>query len=341
MSLDSFGSSSLIETELFRGKLYEGILQNLYALKLVKGDGKLLPITKINYLLLRYVFNKIADSSSEPEIQDGKNSDVKIQKPIYDPVFITRVSSLAINQLQDDFKYFGITKPFAKDVSNMIENKFVEAINKLQTQKILKDGFVALTGINIMYGSRIYPDISSLGKNNPKYLKQALALQVRYKYMHLETYGLSNSYANMGYKPSDKVIEGFGSAFNHYFNVYHSAFPDLEACFGSRGSFFDAPISPDWLTICNPPFDASVMKCMIVKVLKMLQISSDNKKCQSFMLTLPDWNDMKEITDLKNNKFCVEYKQIPKNNTSFIDSNTGTIIKPCSILQILLQTNEK
>jgi hypothetical protein len=127
----------------------------------------------------------------------------------------------------------------------------------------------------------------------------------------------------MGYKPDDKVIEGFGSAFNHYFNMYYSAFPDLEACFGSKGSFFNATIPAGYLTVCNPPFDASVMKCMIAKVLDMLQTASEHGQNRSFLLTLPDWRDMSELTSLKTNKFCIEYKQIPQAHALFIESNTG------------------
>jgi hypothetical protein len=332
-----FDTRRLMECELERSRLYEGILQSLYSLKLTRKDGIPLNSSKVNFLLLRYVFNKIADNGVQPGVQsknDEKVPDVKENKLDDDPVFMTHVSSLAINQLRDDFEYFGIKTPSAKDVSDMIEKKFADAVAYLKNRGIPADGPVLLVEQKIMYKLRSYPDISSLGKNNPKYLKQALALQIRYKYLHLETYGLSNPYAVMGYKPDDKVIEGFGSAFNHYFNMYYSAFPDLEACFGSKGSFFNATIPAGYLTVCNPPFDASVMKCMIAKVLDILQTASEHGQNRSFLLTLPDWRDMSELTSLKTNKFCIEYKQIPQAHALFIESGTGKVVKPCNILQV-------
>lgn len=320
--------SSIVEIELLRESLYQGILQSLYDLKMSRNDGKLIPISKINFILLRYVFNKIADRKNE--------SDEKSSKPKGDPVFITIVSPLAINQLKDDFEYFGIKTHSFESVYKMIEKKFTSAADHLQNQKIKIDGSIILTGNNIVYGSKVYPDISSLGKNNPSRLNEALALQIRYKYMHLETYGLSNCYAEMGYKPGDKIVEGFASAFNHFFDAYCSAFPDLEACFGSRGSFFDADLSSDELIFCNPPFDVSVMKCMIDKVLTALRKAADGNYNQSFRLTFPDWKDMKELTYIAKMKFCKEYLQIPKAQTRFVDSSSGKIISPCDILHVTL-----
>jgi len=288
----------------------------------------LIPTSKINFMLLRYVFNKIADRKNE---SDEKNSKLK-----GDPVFITIVSSLAISQFKDDFEYFGIKKHSSESVYSMIEKKFAGAVDRLRNQKIKIDGPIMLTGSNIVYGSKVYPDISSLGKNNPSHLNEALALQIRYKYMHLETYGLSNCYAEMGYKPSDKILEGFASAFNHFFDAYCSAFPDLETCFGSRGSFFDVDLSSDELIFCNPPFDVSVMKCMIDKVLTMLHKAVDGKYNQSFRLTFPNWKDMKELAWIAKTEFCTEYLQIPKAQTRFVDSSSGKIISPCDILQVTL-----
>jgi Phosphorylated CTD interacting factor 1 WW domain len=325
--------SSIVEIELLRESLYQGILRSLYDLKMTGNNDKLIPSSKINFILLRYVFNKIADR--------GNEDDAKSSKPIDDPVFITRVSSLAVNQLKDDFEYFGIKKHTYESISDMIEKGFVEAVNSLQNQKIKIDSPVTLTGCNIVYGDKVYPDISSLGKNYPSHIKEALALQIRYKYMHLETYGLSNCYAKKGYKPSDKVVEGFASAFNHFFDAYCSAFPDLEACFGSRGSFFNADLSSDNLVFCNPPFDVSVMKCMITKVLNLLNKAVANNYDQSFKLTFPHWRDMKELAWLSRVEFCKEYSQIPKAKTEFVDSSSGKIISPCDILQVTLSHNKK
>jgi len=61
----------------------------------------------------------------------------------------------------------------------------------------------------------------------------------------------------MGYIKTDG-FEIFASAFNHYFDFFHSAFPDLETPFGSLGSFFST-------------VEPSLLNCAIKTVLSSIK----------------------------------------------------------------------
>ena len=48
--------------------------------------------------------------------------------------------------------------------------------------------------------------------------------------------------------------EGFGSPFNAHFDTFGSAYPDVDAVFGSTGDFFTYPSSNHYAQVVNPPF---------------------------------------------------------------------------------------
>lgn len=162
-------------------------------------------------------------------------------------------------------------------------------------------------------------------------IQKALALQIRYNYLELKHHGLARTFKQMGHRSNDPyMIEGFASSFNHYFDKYCSAFPDLESSFGSLGSFFDACENFNncpWMinitenrneTLENnnatvnisTPFDESLMAKMVKRVIDWCKYhdrddidNKSNKKKVTFIITMPLWKDLPCLDDIKSSKF--------------------------------------
>lgn len=318
----SSASSYLIELELFRGKLWNTILNRILNISL-RGIHSLTN-KEVSHMLLRYLFNKIADLRS---------------KRRSDPVFMTHTSSMAESQLKDDFIYFGIRTPPSTFVSSIIELALIDSRRKISDGITEIDVEIEqLSDGSLSYRGQNYPETANLAKQFPRNHSEAVALAIRYRYLGLETHGLANPYAEMGYDKNENILEAFATPFNRYFNRYHSAFPDLEVVFGSLGSFFAADSIKERLVMCNPPFDISIMSLMIYTVLEHLDKVSDYDKEQRFVLTLPNWKDVELFRSLSENKYCLSYSEIPKSHTCFYDTLNGKHIKPCDILRIILSS---
>lgn len=305
--------SSIVEDELYREFLYSKILRKL------SEDLKPLKFKEISHLLLRYVFNLITERD---------DSD--------DPVFILKESNIAIEQLKGDFEYFRIRKDYIL-YNKKIQKYFKQALIDF---KVYKDKNIIDEEINIdnkgliLYKNMSFVDISDLASKFPNYANHALALNIRYNYLKLTTHGLARDFKGMGLKKND-ATEAFGSAFNHYFDEYCSAFSDLESVFGSKGSFFTMQDS-DWKTkiiYVNPPFDATLISFIIDRV------KSFKKKINNtFIFTLPNWNDFPALDGLKKEAGIDNSIVYKKNGLAFIDyMEQGKIIFPCDIAEITLK----
>jgi phosphorylated CTD-interacting factor 1 len=79
--------------------------------------------------------------------------------------------------------------------------------------------------------------------------------------------------------------ECFASPFNSYFARYFSQFPDVDAAFGSLGSFFHAaPVEGSF--VCNPPYAEEVMEAAVRHMEHLLGSTS---LPLSFIVTVPEW----------------------------------------------------
>ncbi|CAK8992849.1 unnamed protein product [Durusdinium trenchii] len=85
--------------------------------------------------------------------------------------------------------------------------------------------------------------------------------------------------------------ELFASPLNCFFAEYYSAFPDVDAFFGSQGSFFDLDDLPEGSYEVGPPYTEEVMELMARKLLKHLRSSAEKKQVLSFVVFVPDWGD--------------------------------------------------
>ena len=216
-------NSKTVETELLRQQLYNKIID-----KVSEKLKKYLQQKEIQHFILRYVFNKIIERRSEN-----------------DPVFIPEYSEICYLQVQKDFEFKNITINvdefinFIDDLFKDGETQIKKEINEDQIKNDSEITFNVETN-TFIYDNKIYKNISNLGNStNIDLYPYCIALNIRYSYLHLSTHGLARDYYKMGYSKNDG-FEIFASSFNHYFNLYHSAFPDLEKPFGSLGSFFSS-----------------------------------------------------------------------------------------------------
>ncbi len=255
-----------------------------------------------------------------------------------DPVFVTTPSELAENQLRKDFKYSKIALN-ADAFIQELENRLHWASGMVKTTKLNPDLKPYRDyGHQIHYGKLRFPDINNLAKTYPGKINYLVALNIRYTYLHLSTHGLANLYGEKWGRQAG--TEAFASVFNHYFDIYASAFPDLEAPFGSIGSFFEVK---KWTTprvFVNPPFDESLMHEVGVKVINDLEGDLEPRE---FILTLPNWKDMPILKELKSSPWLVHFKEYKKGELPFIDymaGKSGKIIYPADIIEIHLSNHK-
>ncbi len=300
---------SIIERELLRERLYAKITNwAVYHLK------PKLKLKEVQHLLLRYIFNKVITRTATD-----------------DPVFITTPSKIAEIQIQKDFKYFKINHNPQTFIVEL-EKQLQEASDLMTTTPVKADlkPYLDFKGY-IHYGQQQFYDINYLAKNNKDKINYLVALNIRYNMLELSTHGLANLY-NEKWTKRDGT-EAFASVFNHYFDIFCTAFPDLEAPFGSIGSFFEIT---EWQTeriFVNPPFDETLMTEVVHKVI--LDLDQATRK-HEFILTLPNWKDMDILKELKTNPFTIKYKEYKKGELPFKDYMKNKIIYPVDIVEICL-----
>ncbi len=324
-------SNCIIEKEFVRQKLYNQLLNK------VSGDLKKLKYKEINHFVLRYILILIINKDESD-----------------DPIFIVKDCKLTEDQVKGDFLYFHIENDpleYHKKLRKYIEESLAQLKNWEKMD--IKDEKVELNRNSIMYrGERLCEDVGGLAKKYPKYISHAAALNIRYTYMKLTTHGLARCYKNMGLKPEDGT-EAFASPFNHYFNNYCSAFPDLESVYGSLGSFFSIK-ADQWKTTdiyINPPFDVNLIEEVTNKCYQHLEELKDYPEIQfddeevipaiRFTFTLPNWNKppFPALEKLKENSYKTRETVYKKGDLAFIDyMQNGKIIYPCEIVEIVLQT---
>lgn len=213
----------IIETELMRKQLYHNIIH-----KITDKLQDYLQPKEIKHFLLRYIFNKIIE-----------------RRPDNDPIFIHEYSEICYLQVLKDFEFKNIkldVDEFIKFLDYLLFESSIILRKSLCENIIKEDGEILydITNRIFYYNDLIYHNVSNLGNpDKPEYFNHCIALNIRYSYMNLSTHGLARDYHKMGYSKSDG-FECFASSFNHYFDFYHSAFPDLEKPFGSLGSFFNS-----------------------------------------------------------------------------------------------------
>ena len=175
------------------------------------------------------------------------------------------------------------------------------------------------------------------------YYNAAYALGLRYSSLRLTGHGLARAYRDETKRSPDCpfACECFASAFNHYFDRYYSAFPDLEMFFGSRGCFFKAKWEqdPEGMTyyVC-PPFDESLMQLCADHALNALNQRSVRRA--TFVFAIPGgWTDFHALEQLKRSPRTVKITDYPKGLLPFIDymaKKGRQIVYPTDICELVL-----
>ncbi|KAG1658716.1 hypothetical protein FOA52_005295 [Chlamydomonas sp. UWO 241] len=113
------------------------------------------------------------------------------------------------------------------------------------------------------------------------------------------------------------AFECFASPLNARWASYCSAFPDTDAPFGSRGSFFSAPaFAPAGALAAarggafqvNPPFTPSALNAAAHRVLSLLDAAAAAGTALTFAYVLPGWAELEGRAALRasaHNRLCV------------------------------------
>jgi hypothetical protein len=322
-------SIKLVNQELKRSFLYRQIL-NAIQNYLSDWNHK-----EIQHLLLRFIFNR------------------KIEEKNDDPVFVIGSNSsqfLANEQLISDIQFkYGIshkTKESGQYLCNMIDHYIRECKNSLLKIESLGGNLMKAPNKNEIFDHD--DGFKSLLEKYPQYPNHAIALHIRYNYMGLKNHGLARNYKDDTKLNPNEGVECFASSFNHYFDEYYSAFPDLESVFGSRGNFFTADliknISSNKKFFINPPFDCTIILEAVNQVESFLNTKKKEKIASSsnsfsglifeFEFTIPDWKDFKAKEILLNSVYLKNAKKYSKGSKElqFIDKTTNKTISPCDIV---------
>jgi hypothetical protein len=334
-STDVTSHNTLVEVELRRKTLYEELLDRITDWIFDSGVHIRLSEREISHILLRYIFNKKATTST----------------PEFDPVFVTGTSKLARDQLQRDLN--NVNLKGAKDLADLIDKELTKAAGKIRDEKFRKDQPVVLsssTDGKLIYRNRSQEDFTQLAQRyGSKYYNAAFALGLRYSYICLSGHGFARAYGEDTKRSANDPLacEGFASAFNHYFDRYYSAFPDLEAFFGSRGCFFKInwEQQPSDMTyyLC-PPFDESLMQLCVDHVFNALNNHLVSRP--TFVFSIPgSWTNFSALDMLKASSWVQELVDYRKGKLSFIDhmatNEKDRIIYPTDICVITLSTEIK
>jgi phosphorylated CTD-interacting factor 1 len=105
----------------------------------------------------------------------------------------------------------------------------------------------------------------------------------------------------------DVQCECFASPLNAYHFAHHSAFPDVDAPFGSRGSFFHprVPLPSRGFYQANPPFVGATMLAMVDRMELALREADARDHPLAFVAFVPGWRDEPMWDRLRRSPFVV------------------------------------
>ena len=114
----------------------------------------------------------------------------------------------------------------------------------------------------------------------------------------------------------DVGTECFASPLNCYLPHFHSAFPDTDGCFGSRGSFFSLRCGEGSYE-SNPPFLELNMCCNALMVLLLLERAEHAQSSLQFVVVWPGWDDTPGYTLLVESGYCRRLLSLGKHEHTY------------------------
>lgn len=323
----------LIETELVRERLYKELLSSFNRWLFDHQPSLKWTEMQMAHILLRYIFNKKATVSG----------------PTSDPVFVIGTSPLARRQLDKDLTYGNV--PDSSELADFIDHHLLLAALFMSSKEIAMDEQVHLsqpTGEKLMYRDRTQADFAQLAKRyGADYYNAAYALGLRYSYLPLGGHGFARIYKDATSLSSNSPLacECFASAFNHYFDRYYSAFPDLEMFFGSNGCFFKLrwEQEPPGITyfLC-PPFDETLMQlcanCVLHALNDRLVVGA------AFVISIPgSWTNFNPLEQLKRSSWVLKTTYYPKSKLPFLDymsNDKPDTVFPTDVCELILTNGD-
>lgn len=140
--------------------------------------------------------------------------------------------------------------------------------------------------------------------------------------------------------------ECFASPLNAYLGRYMSAFPDVDAPFGSIGSFFEHEFTSGSFE-ANPPFANEVITPMTVRMENALEQANRTGNALSFFVVVPNWLNSPSVLRLKQSAYKKYELVIGKGKHSYLGgeqhrvSTTGesSFVATFETYIIILQSN--
>eukprot|EP00939_MAST-03C_sp_MAST-3C-sp1_P000626 g626.t1 len=100
----------------------------------------------------------------------------------------------------------------------------------------------------------------------------------------------------------DAAFECFASPLNCRYGLYCSAFEDVDAPFGSIGSFWRfRPLSGSFQA--NPPFDVQIIRRVADHIDGILRVADQKRAALSFVVMVPTWRDSVGWTNMHKSPF--------------------------------------
>jgi hypothetical protein len=157
---------------------------------------------------------------------------------------------------------------------------------------------------------------------SPAFLHQLFCLLARYETFSGNTGGIQGAVPHYVFDALDGELavrsECFASPLNCHFPSFCSAFPDTDAPFGSRGSFFEfAPLSGCFEA--NPPFVNATMLAMAKRLSTLLTAAEEAGGALLFFVIVPSWTDAYFFSLLADSRFLRARQSLVKKQHEYID----------------------
>ena len=236
-------------------------------------------------------------------------------KPDEDAVFQPHYSELALKMMEGDISFLHKKGIHANKVVSTLDKFLLGAMQDVQQFQATNN--------------------QSLNVSDPQQ-----ASWKRYEYLQLDTMGLAVPFQQLGYKPSDPVLECFASSYNKYFDKWCSAFPDVDV--DSIGNFFQ--LLPSYILkinvqvlMVNPPYDVIFCEQVFDYCMFLLE------HCEqiSILMILPDWPKWPALEAIQQK--CWKTVAYSKQSSSFIQhqSSNKMTINACKTVWLYLGKERK
>lgn len=126
-------------------------------------------------------------------------------------------------------------------------------------------------------------------------------------------------------------IEGFASPLNTRILLqsdtaqFCSLFPDVDAPFGSIGSFFEQDYTGKTISVC-PPYTGQIFDQILATTKEQIESAIQNKTTIRMIFGIADWPDIPLVEFLERSEHTKYKKIVKRGDYAFFDTKTGSAI---------------